>query len=42
MRILYGLPPVLEGRVVPGMSAIVTIDTGNQFSDGAKLASKNK
>tara|TARA_B100000749_G_scaffold224599_1_gene179966 strand:- start:13 stop:1119 length:1107 start_codon:yes stop_codon:yes gene_type:complete len=40
VRILYALPPALKGRVVPGMSVLVTVDTGNEPRDGATLASK--
>ena len=37
VRILYELPPALVGRVVPGMSVEITIDTG-RYGDGTTLA----
>jgi membrane fusion protein (multidrug efflux system) len=37
IKILYDLPPELEGRVVPGMSVVVTVDT-RTAPEGAALA----
>ena len=37
VRILYEIPPPLAGRVVPGMSVVITIDTSG-YADGKTLA----
>ena len=42
VRILYDLPPILEGRVVPGMSVIITIDTSAKSGTSPKLAAANE
>ncbi|MEE2694215.1 MAG: HlyD family secretion protein [Pseudomonadota bacterium] len=41
VRILFDLPPTLQGRVVPGMSVIITIDTSLSSDIGATLAAKH-
>ena len=41
VRILYDLPPNLQGRVVPGMSVLITIDTGVESDTGPNLAATN-
>ena len=41
VRILYDLPPTLQGRVVPGMSVIITIDTSLASRVGPTLAAKH-
>ena len=41
VRILYDLPPTLQGRVVPGMSVIITIDTSLNSEVGPTLAAKH-
>ena len=38
VRILYNLPPTLQGRVVPGMSVVITIDTSLSSDVGPTLA----
>ncbi len=38
VRILFDVPPALEGRIVPGMSVIVTVDT-QTAPEGGALAS---
>lgn len=40
VRILYELPPSLQGRVVPGMSVVVTVNTAEYDQPGAALAKK--
>ena len=39
VRILYDLPSTLQGRVVPGMSVIITIDT-NDYGEDPTLVAK--
>ena len=38
VRVLYNLPPTLQGRVVPGMSVVITIDTSLSSDVGPTLA----
>ena len=39
VRILYDLPSTLQGRVVPGMSVVITIDT-NDYGEDPTLVAK--
>jgi len=41
VRILYDLPPNLQGRVVPGMSVLITIDTSLRSGAGPDVAATN-
>ena len=41
VRILFDLPATLQGRVVPGMSVIITIDTSLDSKIGPTLAAKH-
>ena len=39
VRILFDLPPDLQGRVVPGMSVVISIDT-SKHSDAQTIAAQ--